>query len=489
MELNRRDFLRGFVALAAGGPVLSSSNLELRIGAKRPSIIFVMIDDMGFRDVGFNGSEYYETPNIDRLAKEGMVFTNAYANAANCAPTRACFLTGQYSPRHGVYTVGSSARGSSSDRRLIPIANDTTLDSNHVTIAEALRPAGYISASMGKWHMGTDPDLGPIGQGFDVNVAGNSTGSPKGGYFSPYKNPQLPDGPTGEYLTDRLTDEALKFIEANKERPFFLYLTHYAVHTPIQAKPDLVAKYEQKPPSNGQDNPIYAAMIDSVDQGIGRIADKLDELGLTDHTVVFFFSDNGGFAGATSNQPLRGFKGTFYEGGIREPMFVRWPAVVESGTACDTSVISTDFFPTILEIAGAKRPAGKILDGESVVPLLKGAKKLNREAVFWHFPAYLQGNVAGARDSKFRTRPVGVVRKGGWKLLQYFEEWVLDGGRDAIDTNNAVELYDLENDISETNNLANANRAKRDELLDLLIDWQKSVGAPIPTEPNPEYSG
>ncbi|MCK4293209.1 MAG: sulfatase-like hydrolase/transferase [Planctomycetes bacterium] len=487
--MDRRDFLKKCAAVGAGGFVLSNRTLKVRAGAKKPNIVFIMIDDMGARDVGFMGSEYYETPNIDELVGEGMVFTNAYANAANCAPTRACFLTGQYSPRHGVYTVGNSARGSSSDRRLIPIANDTTLDSHHITIAEVLKPAGYVSVSIGKWHMGTDPDLGPIGQGFDVNVGGFSAGSPPGGYFSPYKNPELPNGPDGEYLTDRLTDEALKFIDANKDRPFFLYMTHYAVHTPIQAKADLIAKYQDKPPSHGQDNPKYAAMIDSVDQGIGRMMDKLDELELTDNTVVFFFSDNGGYVGATSNQPLRGFKGTFYEGGIREPMFVKWPGVVKPGTTCDTPVISTDFFPTILEMAGAKKPPGKTLDGESIVTLLKRQTTLNREAIFWHFPAYLQGNVPGARDSKFRTRPVAVVRKGGWKLLLFLEEWVLDGGQSKIDTNNAVELYNLADDISETNNLANTNKAKRDELLNLLIDWQNSVGAPVPTTPNPDYSG
>jgi len=487
--MDRRNFLKKCAAVGAGGFVLSNSALEVHAGGKRPNIIFIMIDDMGARDVGFTGSEYYETPNIDKLAGGGMIFTNAYANAANCAPTRACFLTGQYTPRHGVYTVGSSARGSSSNRRLIPIVNDTTLDSQHITIAEAIKPAGYVSASMGKWHMGTDPDLGPVGQGFDVNVGGFSAGSPPGGYFSPYKNPELSNGPDGEYLTDRLTDEALKFIEANKNRPFFLYMTHYAVHTPIQAKAELTAKYQDKPPSNGQDNPKYAAMIDSVDQGVGRMMDKLDELNLTDNTVVFFFSDNGGYAGATSNQPLRGFKGTFYEGGIREPMAVRWPGVVKAGTKCDTPVISTDFFPTMLEMAGAKAPGGKVLDGQNIVPLLRGRSGFNREPIFWHFPAYLQGNVAGARDSKFRTRPVGVVRKGRWKLMQYFEEWALDGGRGKIDTNNAIELYDLEADISETTNLANVNKAKRDELLDLLIEWQNSVNAPIPTVQNPGYTG
>lgn len=496
--MNRRDFLKSCGAIVAGGFVLSNRAMEARLGSERPNIVFILIDDMGWTDAGFMGSRYYETPNIDKLAGRGMVFTNAYANAANCAPTRACLLTGQYSPRHGVYTVGSSGRGASKDRRLIPIANDTTLDASHITIAEALKPAGYTSACMGKWHMGDDPELGPIGQGFNVNIGGGGRGSPYAGtYFSPYHNPCLPDGPAGEYLTDRLNDEALSFIEANRSSPFFLYLTHYAVHTPLQAKADLIAKYKSKPPSDGHRNPTYAAMIDSVDQGVGRIMDKLDELKLTDNTVIFFFSDNGGFGGATSNQPLRGFKGMFYEGGIREPMIVRWPVKVKPGTTCDVPVISIDFFPTILEMAGIKRdpaglepkPADLILDGESIVPLLEGRTSLNRQAIFWHFPAYLQGDYSGSRDDKFRTRPVGVVRKGKWKLLQYFEEWVLDGGLDTIKTNNAIELYDLENDIGETTNLANINTAKRDEMLNLLTNWQKSIGAPIPTERNPDYTG
>jgi arylsulfatase A-like enzyme len=487
--MNRRKFLKS-VSKAIAGVVLGGAVAEAGVRfsekgvRKAPNIIFIMIDDMGWRDAGFMGSRYYETPNIDKLASEGMVFTNAYANAANCAPTRACLLTGQYTPRHGVITVGSSARGQSKDRRLIPVANDTTLDAHHVTIAEVLKPAGYVSASMGKWHMGDPPALGPVGQGFDINVAGNSTGSPRGGYFSPYKNPQLPNpGHVGEYLTDRLTDEAIAFVGANKDRPFFLYLPHYAVHTPIQAKAELIAKYKSKPPSNGQGNARYAAMIDSIDQGVGRIMKKLDELKLADNTVVFFFSDNGGYGGATSMAPLRGSKGMFYEGGIREPMIVRWPGRVKRGSRCDEPVISTDFFPTLLEIAGVAKPAGKTLDGVSLMRLLKGAESLDREALYWHFPAYLQGNFSGSRDRKFRTRPVGVIRKGKWKLLQYFEEWVLDGGWGKIDTNNAIELYDLENDLSETTNLANANKGKRDELLNMLTEWQKAVKAPIPTRP------
>jgi len=269
--MNRREFLKncaaaakGFAlssyAFAAAGCALSGESAQARYGRRRPNIVFIFIDDMGWRDVGFMGSQYYETPNIDKLAGQGMVFTNAYSNGPNCAPARACLLSGQYSPRHGVYTVGSSSRGKSKLRKLIPIENTTVLDSNIVTIAEAVKPAGYISASIGKWHLGNDPELGPVGQGFDVNVGGYSAGHPVKGYFVPYNNPELPDGPEGEYLTDRLTDEALNFIVTNKNRQFFLYLPHYAVHTPLQAKEELIEKYKEKLGSNGQNNAKYAAM-------------------------------------------------------------------------------------------------------------------------------------------------------------------------------------------------------------------------------------
>ena len=484
--MNRRDFLKNCIVAAKGlalssgvfaaaGCVLSGEPAQARYGRRRPNIVFIFIDDMGWRDVGFMGSEYYETPNIDRLAGQGMVFTNAYSNAPNCAPARACLLSGQYSPRHGVYTVGSSSRGKSKLRKLIPIENTTVLDSNIVTIAEAIKPAGYVSASIGKWHLGNDPEFGPIGQGFDVNVGGYSAGHPAKGYFVPYNNPELPDGPQGEYLTDRLTDEALNFIETNKDQPFFLYLPHYAVHTPLQAKAEIIEKYKEKPGSNGQNNPKYAAMIESTDQGVGRIMDKLDELGLTKDTIVFFFSDNGGVKNITSNQPLRGGKGMLYEGGIREPMAVCWPGVVKPGTTCDTPVIGVDLYPTILRMTGARMPQGKLLDGESIVPLLMGQDDWQREAIFWHFPAYLQGKAEGARDPHFRTRPAGAVRAGEWKLIEYFE----DGD---------LELYNLADDISEQNNLADTIPEKAAELHKLMLAWRKEVNAPVPTELNPDYN-
>jgi len=472
-NLSRREFLS---AVGTAGIAAALAPAGARAAKKRPpNIVFLFIDDMGWRDVGFMGSRYYETPNIDKLAGGSMVFTNAYSNAPNCAPARACLLSGWYGPRHGVYTVGTSSRGQSRLRKLIPIQNTEVLDPAIVTIAEAIKPVGYVSASIGKWHLGDDPQAGPKAQGFDVNVAGFRAGSPPKGYFVPYKNPELPDGPPGEYLTDRLTDEALKFVEANKDRPFFLYLPHYAVHVPLQAKAELIAKYKNKPGSNGQSNPTYAAMIESTDQGVGRIMARLDELNLTENTIVFFFSDNGGVKGITSNEPLRGGKGMLYEGGIREPMLVRWPGVVKPGTTCDTPIIGVDFYPTILEMTGAQRPAGKLLDGESIVPLLKGARALKRKTLFWHFPAYLEGKAEGARDPHFRTRPGGAVRAGDWKLIEYFE----DG---------ALELYNLKDDIGEQKNLAEALPDKTAELHKLMLTWRKALNAPVPTELNPEYS-
>jgi arylsulfatase A-like enzyme len=477
--INRRTFLRqcsaGALALAAGGMGAGRTAADT---SRTPNFVFILIDDMGWRDVGFMGSRYYETPNIDRLAAQGMVFTDAYANAPNCAPTRACLLSGQYGPRHGVYTVDSSARGSAAGRKLIPVANRTTLPAEIITLAEALRPAGYRSASMGKWHLGVDPDSGPVAQGFDVNVAGNLAGNPSS-YFSPYRNKNLPDGPKGEYLTDRLTEEALAFIEANRANPFFLYLPHYAVHTPIQAKQELVAKYKKKPPDGGQGNPEYAAMIESVDQGVGAILAKLDQLGLADNTVVVFFSDNGGVGGyrelgiaggeITSNRPLRGGKGMLYEGGIREPTIVRWPAKVKAGTRCATPVIGLDFYPTFLEIAGAEKKPGQILDGESLVPLLTGTGTLKRDAIFWHFPAYLQGG-----KGTWRTTPAGAVRSGDWKLIEFFED-------------NRLELYNLADDIGEATDLAEKRPEKAKELHDRLVAWRKAVNAPVPTERNPQF--
>ena len=470
-KINRRDFLR-LSSLAAGSLVLGGCSGVA--GQKKPNIVFIMADDLGWRDVGFMGSRFYQTPNLDRLAGEGMVFTDAYANAPNCAPTRACLLTGQYSPRHGVITVNSSERGESFRRKLIPIENKLELDPDAVTIAEILGDAGYATASVGKWHLGDDPANGPMGQGFDTNVGGYHLGHPKS-YFSPYNNPALPDGPEGEYLGDRLTDEAVEFIGANRENPFFLYLPFYNVHTPIQPKPELVESYRARTPDGDQRNPQYAAMIEAMDSCVGRVLATLDELKLAENTIVFFFSDNGGHRRYTDNSPLHGGKGMLHEGGIREPLVVRAPGRTLAGSKCSVPVIGVDFLPTILELAGVKQPRNLILDGVSITSLLDGGSELSREAIYWHLPVYFESwGYPDARDPHWRLTPSGAIRSGRWKLIENFEDW-------------SVELYDLESDIGETRNLAGSHPGQRDHLRSLLQQWRKDVGARVPTTRNPNY--
>jgi arylsulfatase A-like enzyme len=441
---------------------------------QRPNILFIFLDDYGWRDAGFMGSDYYETPHLDQLASEGMVFTDAYSCAANCAPARACLLSGQYTPRHEIYNVGTRRRGNPKFGSLMHIPGTDTLRRDIVTWAHCMQRAGYRTATMGKWHLSQDPRP----YGFDVNIGGTHSGSPPRGYFPPHgKVPGLQDAPDGEYLTDRLHDEAVRFIEANRDRPWFLYLTHFAVHTPLQAKPELLEKYEQKEKGRLHDSAVMAAMIESVDQGVGRLVAKLQELGLTDKTAIVFFSDNGGYGPATSMSPLKGYKGTYYEGGIREPFFVTWPGVVAAGSTCGEPVIGVDLFPTFCEMTGAQLPSDQPLDGVSLVPLLRGTGTLAPRALFWHFPAYLQsyaGTDQQQRDPLFRSRPCGIIRLGDWKLHEYFE----DGG---------LELYNLRADIGERNNLADSMPDKARQLHEMLIRWRQSVGAPVPTEPNPEY--
>ena len=432
--------------------------------SEAPNIVLFYVDDLGWKDVGFNGSRYYETPNIDRLASEGITFTDAYANAPNCAPSRASLMTGLYSPRHKIYTVGSSARGRAEDRQMVPVPNTTDLPLHYVTLAEALRESGYATGHFGKWHLG-DTGFHPEDQGFDVNVGGYFSGSPRGGYFPPYNNPAMEDGPEGEYLTDRLTDEALEFISGNRERPFFLYLAHYSVHTPIQARADITVKYQGKSPDGGQNNAEYAAMIESTDQSVGRVLARLDALGLADNTVVVFFSDNGGAMQATSNEPLRGYKGMLYEGGIRVPLAVRWPARISAGRVDGTPVIGTDLYPTLLDVAGADAPE-QPLDGLSLVPLLTSAESLPARSIYWHFPAYLE--MPRRFGGPWRTTPAGAIRRGDYKLIEFFEDGTL-------------ELYDLQNDMRETTNLARSMPDMAEALHEDLKAWRAEVGADMPT--------
>lgn len=437
-----------------------------QFGVAQPNIVLFYADDLGWRDLACMGSKFYDTPHIDRLAAEGMLFTDAYANAPNCAPSRACLMSGQYTPRHGVFTVGSPNRGRAELRRLMAIKNKTVLDQKFVTVAESLKAAGYRTATMGKWHLGADPTT----QGFDLNVGGFKAGAPKS-YFSPYKNPNLKDGPQGEYLTDRLTDAAVSFIRKKDERPFFLYLTHYAVHTPLQAKEDDMARFADRQPDRGQKNKKYAGMVYALDRSMGRVLDALKVAGKVQDTIVVFFSDNGGHMGATSCKPLRGAKGTLYEGGIRVPMIVRWPGKVKPGSRSGTPVIGTDLYPTFLAVAGAKRPEGYTLDGEDITPVLAGKDVLAGRPLFWHFPAYLQGRF---EKDMFRTRPGAVVRRGKWKLIEFFED-------------RRLELYDLSQDRGEKNNVATAHADVTRELHGLMTSWRQSTGAPVPAKANPKF--
>jgi len=436
---------------------------------RRPNIIYVNVDDMGWSDPGFMGSTYHETPNIDRLAGEGMVFSNAYAPAANCAPSRACCLTGDYTPRHGVYTVNNSDRGQSRNRKLIPTPNTLFIDKDKPTMASILRDAGYATCHVGKFHVGEDP----LDYGFDVNIGGGHWGNPRS-YFSPYGGPDnLPADEDGEYLTDPLATESIDFIRTHRDGPFFLYLATYTVHTPLQAKEEVIEKYRKKPVTEKHDSPVYAAMVDSLDENIGRIMSTLDELGLTEKTLVLFTSDNGGCYRITKQWPLRAGKGSYYEGGIREPMIVRWPGVVEAGSTCDVPVIGIDFMPTFAEAAGAEHPE---VDGVSMLPLLTGKGAFPERPLFWHFPVYLQNGNPESRDLLFRTRPGSAVREGDWKLIEYFE----DG---------ALELYNLADDVGERRNLAEIEREKAQALRETLVAWRSETNAAVPTAQNPEYQG
>jgi arylsulfatase A-like enzyme len=448
--------------------------------APRPNVVFIMIDDLGYTDVNplsLRADQYYETPNITRLAGQGMTFTSAYTNAANCAPSRAALMSGQAYPLQPVYTVNSGARGDAEDRALVPAENETTLPLSKRTIAERLRQAGYATAFMGKWHLGAPPKAGPRQQGFDVNVGGTEMGHPmwEGAYFRPNNNPKITDAEEGEYLTDYLFRKATDYIRRHQGEPFYLQLSPYSVHTPMQAPDDRVAHYAEKTPVRGHNNPTYAAMIESVDRGVGRVMQTLRDLGLRENTIVIFYSDNGGLGGyqsiglenngITDNAPLKGGKGSFYEGGIRVPLIVRWPGVVRPGTTTDEPVIGTDFYPTLLEAVGAAPPDGYPLSGTSFLPVLKDAgAKLAREALHWHFPGYLQAYGPGL----WRTSPVSVIRSGDWKLLKFYE-----GPR--------VELYNLAEDLGETVDLSGQRPEKREELLGRLNEWLRAHDAPMPS--------
>ena len=462
----------------------------------KPNILFILIDDLGWRDLGCYGSSFYETPNLDRLAADGLRFTDAYAACPVCSPTRASLLTGKYPATLGV-TDWIDWFGRCHPRRgkLIDVPYVRQLPSSEVTVASALRDGGYRTWHVGKWHLG-GPESRPEQFGFDVNVGGCEWGSPSRGYFSPWGIPVLPAGRLdGEYLTDHLTDEAIRLIRTPGDQPFYLNLCHYAVHTPIQAPRELVAKYEDKARRLGldrekaleegepfpfkanwearvirrliQSHPVYAAMIENLDWNIGRVLQALEETGQADNTLVMFTSDNGGLATAegspTTNRPLSEGKGWMYEGGTREPLIARWRGRIRPGATCSVPVTSPDLYPTLLDVAGLPARPEQHVDGVSFAPLLAGGGRLERDAIFWHYPHY--GNQGGT--------PGASVRCGDHKLIQFFED-----GR--------LELYNLREDIGETRNLAAEQPALARELHGRLTAWQQRVEAKIPG-PNPDW--
>ena len=448
------------------------------VDTAKTNVVLILIDDLGWKDVGCYGSTYYQTPNIDRLAAEGMRFTDGYAACNVCSPTRAAIMTGKYPARLLLTQWLPSGRWNATKNRMREARYLSNLPLEEVTIAEAMREAGYRTAFMGKWHLGTETYYYPQHQGFDVNVGGRDYGAP-GGYFYPFKgswkipttgqilhkHPPVP-GKEGDYLVDRLAEEAEVFIRESAAQPFFLMLSHYAVHSPLQGKPDKVARYDKTTKKARQGKPDYAAMVESVDDSVGRVLRTLQELKLDQRTLVIFTSDNGGFAKATDNSPLRANKGSNYEGGLRVPVIIKWPGQATPGSASHEPVISTDFYPTILAATGQDERPFQHMDGESLVPVLTGHGELNRDALYWHYPHYNQHP---------QSFPSGVIRAGDWKLVEAFET----GKRS---------LYNLADDLGETADLAEQNPEKATELYSQLKAWRDRVGAD-PMLPNPEYAG
>ena len=460
------------------------------IATELPNIIVILVDDLGWRDVGFNGSVYHETPNLDRLAGQGMVFKNAYASSAVCSPSRAAIQTGvspaklkitnwihagfqldefgETVPRDSIFRPELQFK----DEFKVGYANNPFwMNLEEETLAELLKKRGFHSGHIGKWHLGLTKTWFPEAQGYDVNIGGTDFGQPPS-YFDPYFSERfgagdisnLPPRDNGEYLTDREGDEAINFISKNKDRPFFLHLAHYAVHTPIQAKEDIIGKYASKDTVDQQTNATYAAMVESVDQSVGRIMEALDSLGLARNTLLIFTSDNGGEPTVTSNAPLRSGKGRPYEGGIRVPQIIRWPAKIAPGSVSLTPVIGHDIFPTLAEITGTEIEHPDRIEGSSLLPLMEGkSSELETRPLYWHYPHYV-GHI---------ITPFSVVQTGGWKLIKWYEGPV-------------YELFDLKNDPFEERNVISMHPEKSDEMRQLLENWLVKTEATVP-KPNPAY--
>ncbi len=485
-HINRRTFLKGLGAVSslAAFPGLSCA------GASKPNFVFFLIDDLGWKDLGCFGSSFYETPNVDRLAAEGMRFSNAYAACQVCSPTRASIMAGKYPARmnttdwFGAPQPDDVQNHWTRNKPLLPASYNEHLPLDNVTIAEALKEAGYQTFYAGKWHLGGEGYL-PGDQGFDFNKGGHHRGSPPGGYFSPYNNPKLKDGPKGEHLPARLAEESVNFIEyRDKDKPFLLYLSFYSVHIPLQARDDLKEKYQTKAENTEyagprfipevdrearqvQDHAVYGGMVEAMDLAVGEVLDALQENGLDSNTIILFMSDNGGLSTSegspTANVPLRGGKGWIYEGGLRDPMIIKWPGHTRPGSVNAEPVISTDFYPTILEMAGLPLRPEQHMDGLSLVPLLKERGSLDRDAIYWHYPHY--GNQGGTPNS--------AVRSGDWKLIHFYED-------------DSYELYNLRKDIGEHYNVVELYPERAKELKGKLEAWLNEVEARFPM-PNPNH--
>jgi arylsulfatase A-like enzyme len=461
--------------------VLATSGLAR---TDKPNVVLILVDDMGLHDLSIEGSSFYQSPNIDRLARGGMRFTQGYANCRVCSPSRASIQLGTFTARHGI-TQWIGARSGMDWKREDPVLSAEYLHNlphDDVSLAEAMREGGYRTFFAGKWHLGGDGSL-PSDHGFEINVGGHHRGSPPNGFFSPFKNPQMENGPAGQSLPLRLADETAEFIQEHRDQPFFAMLSFYSVHAPVQTTRQLWTKYQKLAPRlpegasrfrvdrtlpvrQIQDHPVYAGMVETTDTAVGRVLDALDRSGLTESTIVIFTSDNGGVSSgdayATSNLPLRGGKGRQWEGGIREPYYIRYPAITEAASSCDVPVTGADFYPTILELCGLPARNDQHVDGVSLVPLLQG-ETIAPRPLYWHYPHY--DNQGGEPSSLFRD--------GDWKLIHYYED-----GRD--------ELYNLAVDPSEESDLARTYPARTKRMWMQLESWLQSVGAKFP-EPDPRY--
>lgn len=453
----------------------------LQTKKQQPNIIFILLDDLGWRDVGFMGNTFIETPNLDRLASEGAIFNQAYSSAPNCAPSRAAIMTGLYAPRTEVYTMLNGDMGQANLRPVLTPHNKMYLESHFTTVAEVLKANGYATAHIGKWNLGSGKMRGPLGQGFDKNIAGYRGGTPPNGYFAPYDLPGLDNAPDGEYLTERLSQEAVNFIQQavsdkTVNQPFFIYLSHFSPHHPIEAPEVLEKKYAEKLKQeefrNSDNSPVYAGMLDSVDRGVGKIMKALKQYEVDDNTLIVFTADNGGYAQLSGASELQGGKSSLYEGGIRVPLLFWWPSKIPTAVL-EEPVIGVDFFPTLLAASGFNGTDLPDSDGENLLPVLdQSQSNLNREDLFWYFPAY---TVEGASEKVFEQRPAVAIRRGDWKLIR------------SLEPQGKIELYQLRNDPAERHNLAKQQPQQVQALNDALSQWLLRMDAPLPLKPNLEY--